>query len=681
VLFRYILVLICSGWMLTSAAGIALCQNQPPVFDPTVSCYDSMPDTESYQVGQPNLAGEAFSACYVREKELLEVGVRATDPEGDPISLSVLNASPAATFTDHGDGSATLLWEPEHVGPYSAAQSPFELFFVASDGSANSQLRALIHVINVNRAPELILPDSLQVAVDNRLIFQVRARDLDLEGVTIAAVDLPPDASFDPGSGMFDWKPEMADTGLKTIRFRATDPSGGTDSEEASVRVLEPSTFDLNLGMEECRLGGTVTVPVNLANSEPIAGMEILMRFDPTLFAFLGLSREGSRTEDWEYFSSREKTAGLYHLVKMVGIADFPNQTTASPLSPDSGAIAYLRFRVTSDPDLSGLLAPLEFHWVDFTDNTLSTPEGQFVTRERVNLNPGGVLLSAGNTLLGDVNDNRIPFEVGDAVKLAAYISGTARLTEQQLLNSDVNQDGRRGTLSDLVFLIRHIIEDKSPPPGDDVTTGEEVVLKVRSEGWYTSVRLESALPIGGALLVFEGDDAKVENVKLSPEAQGLDLYTYRVGGQIRVLVISQEAQPLPAGEGYLLSFESEGVGTLHASLADQQGRLLSVRKEYEQSARPTRVRLHQNHPNPFNPETMIRYSVEGEEAVQVGVKVYNVVGQLVKTLVDEVRSPGEYEVIWNGRNESDDQVASGVYFYKLRVSDFVETRKMVLLR
>jgi flagellar hook assembly protein FlgD len=66
---------------------------------------------------------------------------------------------------------------------------------------------------------------------------------------------------------------------------------------------------------------------------------------------------------------------------------------------------------------------------------------------------------------------------------------------------------------------------------------------------------------------------------------------------------------------------------------------------------------------------------------VQVGVKVYNVVGQLVKTLVDEVKSPGEYEVTWNGRNENDDQVASGVYFYKLRVSDFVETRKMVLLR
>jgi hypothetical protein len=509
-------------------------------------------------------------------------------------------------------------------------------------------LQVLINVINVNRGPELILPESLQVAVDNRLTFQVRALDLDLEEVTIEALDLPPEASFDPGSGMFDWNPQLADTGLRAITFRATDLSGGFDLEEAPVRVLPPSTFDLNLGTVECRLGGTASVPVNLANS---------------------------------YLSSREKTRGLYQLIKIVGIADFPNQTSVDPLSPDSGAIAYLSFKVTNDPNLSGLLAPLEFFSVDFTDNTLSTPRGQFISWDRINLNPGGVLLDAGNTLLGDVNENGLPFEVGDAVKLAAYISGITTLTEQQLINSDVNQDGRVGTLSDLVFLIRQIIEDKSPPPGDGVATGEEVVIKVKSEGSRTFIRLESELPIGGALLVFEGEDAKIEDLKLSPEAQDLDLYTYRVGGQIRVLVISQEALPLPAGDGFLLSFEGEGIDTLYASLADQGGELLSVKQEYESTSRPARYQLHQNYPNPFNPETNIEYSVAGEGPVQVGLKVYNVAGQLVKTLVDGVESPGEYEVTWNGRNENDEEVASGVYFYKLRVSDFVETRKMVLLR
>ncbi|UCB51592.1 MAG: T9SS type A sorting domain-containing protein [Candidatus Zixiibacteriota bacterium] len=656
--------------------------NHPPVFDPGVECYVTRMDTlEDFQLAGGNLEEGAFTTCYVRERESLELTVSASDADGDPVSISVWDAPPGARFEDRGDGSASLQWMPEFVGPYSSAQSPFELNFVAYDGSLSSSLEVLINVINVNRAPELILPESLQVAVDNRLMFQVRARDLDLEGVTIEALDLPPEASFDPGSGMFDWEPQLADTGLRAITFRATDLSGGSDSEEAQVRVLPPSTFDLNLGTAECPLGGTVIVPVNLVNSESIAGIEILIRFDPTIFTFLDWSKQGTRTQEWEYLSCREKTGGLYQLIKMVGIADFPNQTSVAPLYPDSGAIAYLRFRVTSDLNLSGLLAPLEFLSVDFTDNTLSTPAGQFVTRDRISLNPGGVLLDGGNTLVGDVNENGIPFEVGDAVKLAAYISGIARLSQQQLANSDVNQDGRGGTLSDLVFLIRHIVEDKSPPPGDGATTGEEVVLKVRSEESYTSVRLESELPIGGALLVLEGDNARIENVKLSPQGQGVELHTHQAGGQTRLLVISQEAQPLPAGDGYLLSFEAEGVDTLHASLADQHGELLSVKREYEQSALPPRVRLHQNHPNPFNPETKIKYSVEVGGAVQVGVRVYNVAGQLVKTLVDEVKSPGEYEVIWNGRNENDDQVASGVYFYRLQVSDLIETRKMVLLR
>ncbi|MGB2803957.1 MAG: T9SS type A sorting domain-containing protein [Candidatus Zixiibacteriota bacterium] len=678
---RYILILFCFGWMLTFAAKVSLCQNQPPVFDPTVSCYVARPDTESYQVDGPNRAGQTFSTCYVRERELLEVGVRATDADGDLITISVLNASPAASFTDHGDGGATLLWEPEFIGPYSSARSPFELYFVASDGSSSSQLQVLINVINVNRRPELILPESLQVAVDNRLTFQVRALDLDLEGVTIEALNLPPEASFDIGTGMFDWKPELADTGLRAITFRATDHSGGSDSEEARIKVLPPSTFDLNLGTVECLLGGAVTVPVNLANSESIAGMELMIRFDPTVFTFLSMSKQGARTQGWEYLSSREKTWGLYQLIKIVGIADFPNQTSVDPLFPDSGAIAYLSFQVTNDPNLSGLLAPLEFFLVDFTDNTLSTPRGRFISQDRINLNPGGVLLDAGNTLLGDVNENGLPFEVGDAVKLAAYISGMTRLTEQQLLNSDVNQDGRGGTLADLVFLIRQIIEEQSPPRGDGVTTGEEVVVKVKSDGSRSSIRLESELPIGGALLVFEGEEAKIEDLKLSPEAQDIDLYTYRVGRQIRVLLISQGALPLPAGEGYLLSFESEGVDTLHASLADQGGELLSVKQEYESTSRPARYQLHQNYPNPFNPETNIEYSVAREGPVQVGLKVYNVAGQLVKILVDEVKSSGEYEVTWNGKNENNEEVASGIYFYKLKVSDYIETKKMVLLR
>jgi len=89
---------------------------------------------------------------------------------------------------------------------------------------------------------------------------------------------------------------------------------------------------------------------------------------------------------------------------------------------------------------------------------------------------------------------------------------------------------------------------------------------------------------------------------------------------------------------------------------------------------------LAQNVPNPFNPTTTIEFSVK--ERAPVTLRIYNVRGQLVKTLVNEVRAPEVvHRIEWDGRNDAGQQVASGVYFYRLVAKDFVKTRKMVLLK
>ena len=64
-----------------------------------------------------------------------------------------------------------------------------------------------------------------------------------------------------------------------------------------------------------------------------------------------------------------------------------------------------------------------------------------------------------------------------------------------------------------------------------------------------------------------------------------------------------------------------------------------------------------------------------------VSVRVYNVSGKLVKTLVDDVREAGSYSISWNGTNNRGDEVASGVYFYRMSAVGYEKTRKMVLLR
>ena len=88
---------------------------------------------------------------------------------------------------------------------------------------------------------------------------------------------------------------------------------------------------------------------------------------------------------------------------------------------------------------------------------------------------------------------------------------------------------------------------------------------------------------------------------------------------------------------------------------------------------------LSQNYPNPFNPDTDIAYSIR--ESGRVSVKVYNVRGQVVRTLVDRSMQAGEYTAHWDGTNKNGQLVSSGIYFCKLEAADFSATRKMILLK
>ncbi len=93
----------------------------------------------------------------------------------------------------------------------------------------------------------------------------------------------------------------------------------------------------------------------------------------------------------------------------------------------------------------------------------------------------------------------------------------------------------------------------------------------------------------------------------------------------------------------------------------------------------PKSFNLGQNYPNPFNGETVIRYQVP--EAAQVTIKIYNIMGQLVKTLVDQTVKPGFHQLSWDGRGHSGQRVATGVYYCKMEAPDYKKIRKLMLLR
>ncbi|MDZ4183175.1 MAG: carboxypeptidase regulatory-like domain-containing protein [Candidatus Cloacimonadaceae bacterium] len=88
---------------------------------------------------------------------------------------------------------------------------------------------------------------------------------------------------------------------------------------------------------------------------------------------------------------------------------------------------------------------------------------------------------------------------------------------------------------------------------------------------------------------------------------------------------------------------------------------------------------LHNNYPNPFNPETTISYSVK--DASPVKIEIYNVKGQLVKTLINDVKDSGNHSVVWKGIDNNNRAVSSGVYYYKMSAGKYSSTKKMILMK
>jgi hypothetical protein len=99
----------------------------------------------------------------------------------------------------------------------------------------------------------------------------------------------------------------------------------------------------------------------------------------------------------------------------------------------------------------------------------------------------------------------------------------------------------------------------------------------------------------------------------------------------------------------------------------------------------PKSFELLQNYPNPFNPSTTISYTIHSrgtsQKPARTQLMVYNLLGQKVRTLVDELQSPGAYSIQWNGQSDNGNKMASGIYFYRLLLGEESQTRKMLLVK
>ncbi len=156
--------------------------------------------------------------------------------------------------------------------------------------------------------------------------------------------------------------------------------------------------------------------------------------------------------------------------------------------------------------------------------------------------------------------------------------------------------------------------------------------------------------------------------------AFGLDgtLYFDSYGGHLYALDCSSQG---PADSPWPMF----GHDPRHTSRASEISTAVQVEGSTENV--PNGFALFQNFPNPFNPNTQINYQIP--EQTEVELTVYDILGRKVQTVVNETQQPGHYRIFWDGKDELDRDVSSGVYFYQLTVDlgKWTETKKMLLLR
>ncbi len=128
-----------------------------------------------------------------------------------------------------------------------------------------------------------------------------------------------------------------------------------------------------------------------------------------------------------------------------------------------------------------------------------------------------------------------------------------------------------------------------------------------------------------------------------------------------------------------IVGWGTNPAGNTEAWIARISGQTAVDTKTSSQVKRPRGFRLYQNHPNPFNMSTHIRYALSKTE--NVNLSIYNLYGQLIRTLVQENKAPGQYTITWQGRDDRGQLISSGIYVVKIKAGSFTDSRKIICVK
>jgi hypothetical protein len=659
-------------------------------------------------VTQPNNAPQLtpIQNQTMDEGSTLDVSMSATDDPGDVLTLTVNNLPPAfGSYSDNGDGTGLITFTPG----YSDAGSYTSIEVIATD---NGGLADTVYFdLTVND-----VPPPAKVLISEIVVTPTTGEYVEIYNPGAEAVDLTDyyltDATFASGGTYYYQIVEGGGGGGSFADFHARFPAG------ASISAGEYQTIAMN---------GT-----GFVGDYGVQPTYELFETDPAIPDMLeatpgSINNQGGLTNG-------DEVVILYYwngINDLVGDVDYLIYDQNTPSAPNE---AVDKTGVKMDgPDLN----------TDSTQYLPDTPiasqlsapnHGSGFSVHRINYAEGAQVAAGGNGVTGadetseDLNNtftnNSVPSPNGprqipqaEAI-IAAQIGGDGQYRSFWVNGSwdaggayDPNWSGPLVELND-----NGVAPDAAA--GDNIFTGS-VALNVdntNSYSWWTGSEddvnsfLENGVDFNVTglnsvftdTLIVDGDGGINEWViSLAGDFNGWNNASddmTRNGTQwtieIQLTAGTQEYKYTVmhqwdaayglggiggAGSNYSYTASVSGTYLFTFDDADNSQNVSPVVTIDPLNEIPAEFALHQNYPNPFNPTTTIKYDLK--ENAQVRLNIYNVLGQLVKTLVNEKQTAGYKEIPWNGTNQDGVKAGSGIYIYRIETNNFVQLKKMILLK
>lgn len=447
-------------------------------------------------------------------------------------------------------------------------------------------------------------------------------------------------------------------------------------------------------GMIEAFMGQrNLMIPIRLANDQPVELVHLIMTYDPSLVEPVVVAP----ALFYQHFNFDLNVPGRIVLELERNLVPPPY---VPPIPAGDTVLAYISMDVIADDmgmDISTQLYFYEDPNTPYPDNLLMLENGTFIIPPELVLTAGLIYIYSPD--YGDLNLNGYPFEVGDVVVFVSYFTGQIEFTAEQMANSDCNRDGIQATVADLVYMLRIVngepdtlfIAPPELPNADEVYYALERLKPLPADETFSdkaffTIFVWTDEPLGGFAFPIEFPENvyHIGEVALGDDIMGLQLASGIIDNVVKVVGYSFDEYELPEGSFELLHIPFEASGWVNvedfdissADFSDGFGRKTDI--EYEiRITHPDRdnnefetagstIEVLKAFPNPFNSAVTISFA--SSQPGFSSVEVFDILGKKVTTLMNRFIQPGKYSVIWDGKTQSGEIAATGLYLCRINL-------------